>query len=199
MEDNKEIKEFQAFLVNEAKSKNKDPETYVKELGEDGMKQAYKRYQEAKKKQAQKAAHGAKLQFINSLKHKCAEDEELYYFKKGGSVGCGCKKKENGGEVTKAKEGEKVVDKFKKAKKFQNPSGPITNNNGSVKIINGVKYIYTGNGNWKPETKKDRETQQKNRDDARKGKGEGTHIEGPANSASKIKVTSSTTKKDQKK
>jgi len=33
------------------------------------------------------------------LKNQCPEGEELYYFKKGGkaSVGCGCKKKEDGG------------------------------------------------------------------------------------------------------
>jgi len=61
----------------------------------------------------QSAKHGAKLNYIKSLKHQCAEDEELYYFKKGGSLGCGCRKKEDGGEVTKAQKGT-AVDKFKK-------------------------------------------------------------------------------------
>lgn len=45
----------------------------------------------------QKAAHGTKLQYFKSLKHKCADDEEVYYYKAGGSVGCGCRKIEKGG------------------------------------------------------------------------------------------------------
>lgn len=60
----------------------------------------------------QKAAHGTKLNYFRSLKNQCPEGEELYYFKKGGSVGCGCKKKEDGGQVTTAKEGSAVA-KFK--------------------------------------------------------------------------------------
>lgn len=44
----------------------------------------------------QKAAHGTKLQYFKSLKHKCADDEEVYYYKAGGSVGCGCRKIEKG-------------------------------------------------------------------------------------------------------
>ena len=69
--------------------------------------------------QKQKAKHGTKLQYIKSLKNQCAEDEELYYYKKGGSVGCGCKKKEDGGEIVSAKCGS-PVEKFKKARKMQN-------------------------------------------------------------------------------
>lgn len=60
--------------------------------------------------------HGAKLNYIKSLKHQCAEDEELVYYKKGGSVGCGCKKKEDGGEIKKASKGS-VVDEFKSIRK----------------------------------------------------------------------------------
>ena len=57
--------------------------------------------------QGQKVAarHGIKLNYIKSLKNKCAEDEEVVYYKKGGSVKCGCKKKEEGGEVVKAEAG----------------------------------------------------------------------------------------------
>lgn len=44
----------------------------------------------------QKAAHGTKLQYFKLLKHKCADDEEVYYYKAGGSVGCGCRKIEKG-------------------------------------------------------------------------------------------------------
>jgi len=64
--------------------------------------------------QSQKAAHGAKLNYIKKLSHKCADDEELYYFKKGGSVDCGCKKKmEDGGKTTKKKNS---VNEFKNRK-----------------------------------------------------------------------------------
>jgi hypothetical protein len=34
--------------------------------------------------QTQTAKHGAKLQYIKSLKHQCAADEELQFFKAGG-------------------------------------------------------------------------------------------------------------------
>ena len=119
-----EVKEFQAYLVAEAKSQNKDPKEYVKGLGEDGLKEAYKRFQAHKKKQTQKAAHGAKLNYFKSLKNQCAEDEEVVYYRKGGSVECGCKKKE-GGEVPTAKTGS-AVDKFK-AKKLSSGGNPPQN------------------------------------------------------------------------
>lgn len=113
MENKEEIKEFQNYLIQEAQAQNKDPEKYVKELGEDGLKEAYQRFQKSKKRKAQKAAHGAKLQYFKSLKHQCAEDEELVYYKKGGSLGCGCvkKKMEEGGQTPK----KSPVDKFRNA------------------------------------------------------------------------------------
>lgn len=61
-----------------------------------------------------KAAHGMKLNYIKRLGHKCAEDEEVVYFRKGGMVDCGCKKKEDGGKVS-AKE-PSAIDDFKKAR-----------------------------------------------------------------------------------
>lgn len=70
---------------------------------------------EIKKRLTTKAAHGAKLDYVKSLKHICPEGEELVYFKQGGSVGCGCKKKEDGGEVVKANMG--VVANFRKDQK----------------------------------------------------------------------------------
>jgi hypothetical protein len=39
----------------------------------------------------------------------------VVYFKKGGSVGCGCQKKK-GGEIEKAQNGTKAVSKFKNRK-----------------------------------------------------------------------------------
>lgn len=118
MNKEEEVKEFQAFIVAEAKSKNKDPEQYAKELGEEGLKEAYKRYQAYKKKQTQKAKHGAKLQYIKFLTNKCEDDEELIYFKKGGILDCGCVKKELGGPVKKDKK-ENPVSKFKRTKEEQ--------------------------------------------------------------------------------
>ena len=69
------------------------------------LKAKYEQWKEAKKKkQATKAAHGAKLDYVKSLKHICPEGQELYYFKKGGNLECGCKGK-------KMKEGAKIVEK----------------------------------------------------------------------------------------
>jgi hypothetical protein len=34
-----------------------------------------------------------KLNYVKNLKNQCADDEELVYFKKGGALGCGCRKK----------------------------------------------------------------------------------------------------------
>ena len=71
--------------------------------------------QELQSQKTQAARHGAKLNYLKSLKNKCAEDEELVYFKKGGSIDCGCKKKEVGGKVQTAQNG--AVAKFKNDKK----------------------------------------------------------------------------------
>lgn len=80
------------------------------------MSQAAQAFVQTAQQKAQAARHGAKLNYIKSLKHKCADDEEVFYFKKGGSVGCGCKKKEDGGKVKKNCKGS-VVTEFKKHRK----------------------------------------------------------------------------------
>lgn len=104
MNKEEEIKEFEQYLVAEAQSKKKDPEAYIKELGEDGLKEAYKRYQTWKQNKAKKAAHGMKLNYIKSLKHQCADDEVLVYYKTGGQLGCKCTKAQNGAELKKKKQ-----------------------------------------------------------------------------------------------
>ena len=81
------------------------------------MNQAAQVFQQSLQKKTQAAKHGAKLNYIKSLKNQCAEDEEIVYYKKGGSVGCGCKKKEEGGEVVKAQDG--AVARFKNDQKKQ--------------------------------------------------------------------------------
>ena len=90
---------------------------------------------EIKKRLTTKAAHGAKLSYIKSLKHICPEGEELVYFKKGGKTGCGCQKKETGGEVEKAENG--VVAKFKKLKKGGDDKGEVS----ARKFTNAIGMI----------------------------------------------------------
>lgn len=112
-----EIQEFQKFLVEEAKAKKVDPEQYVKGMDEKALEEAYARFRKAKTKKAQR---GMKLNYLNSLKlENCKDDEELYFFKKGGSVGCGCKKKkkaQNGDKLKKLCGGKKFLGKGKKIK-----------------------------------------------------------------------------------
>lgn len=100
--------------------------------------------------QGQKVAarHGIKLNYVKSLKNKCAEGEEVVYYKKGGSVKCGCKKKEEGGEVKKDCGGSKMK-KFKMAKGGQQP---YINPNDTVHV-NGRAYVLT-NMNGTPVNKK---------------------------------------------
>ena len=123
-----DTKGLQKEFINWCKSKNKSPKSedetkqlfvaFMKEKHPEEYKQAVQNQQKQQQAQAQKAAHGAKLNYFKSLKNQCAEDEEVVYYKKGGSVGCGCKKKENGGEVSSTKEGS-TITKFKAARKMQ--------------------------------------------------------------------------------
>ncbi len=83
--------------------------------------------QELQNTQAQKARQGAKLNYIKTLKDQCAEDEEVVYYKRGGSVGCGCKKKEDGGEINKAQKGT-AVSNFKKDKNKKKEINPNDTN-----------------------------------------------------------------------
>lgn len=102
------------------------------------INQAANAFAQEAQKSTQAARHGAKLNYVKSLKHQCADDEELVYYKRGGSVGCGCKKKENEGEVNKAKCG--AVAKFKKMQKGKK----ITNVNPNDTVhVNGKVYSTT--------------------------------------------------------
>lgn len=92
---------IKAVVADFTKEKGKQPSNqkeltdYIKEKGGD------KYLQSKLEGLAKKAAHGAKLEYIKSISHKCNDDEELVYFKRGGQVGCGCKKKkmEDGGKA----------------------------------------------------------------------------------------------------
>lgn len=116
--DDKELQQkFLQFLAQKSGAKTqKDLEKYVQGLGEDGLKKAYEEFskslQEEETNKAKKAAHGMKLNYVKNLKNQCADDEELVYFKKGGTLGCGCRKKmQKGGETPKE---ESIISKFKK-------------------------------------------------------------------------------------
>lgn len=121
-----DTKGLQKEFINWCKSKNKQPKSedetkqlfvaFMKEKHPEEYNKAVQNQKKQQQAQAQKALHGAKLNYFKSLKHQCAEDEEVVYYKKGGSVTCGCKKKEQGGEVKKDCGGSAIVSQFKTRK-----------------------------------------------------------------------------------
>ena len=115
-EEQKELESFKKWLTDNKYSPKSKEE----------VAQLYKKY---KSQKTTKALHGAKLNYFKSLKNQCPEGQELYYFRKGGVVKaeCGCKKKEDGGQVTKAQRGT-VVDKFKNRKQDQATKDSIAAN-----------------------------------------------------------------------
>lgn len=150
------------FVEGLAKTLQADPKEVVQiaQQNPDALESAVKAYQETQDMQqaaqaftqviqqkTQKAAHGAKLQYFKSLKHQCAEDEELVYYKSGGSLGCGCVKKKmgEGGQTSN-----NPVDKFKEIRKAQSGTKNYTKDQLAgrepVKVVNGVKYFLNGDG-----------------------------------------------------
>lgn len=131
-----DTKGLQKEFISWCKSKNKQPKSedetkqlfvaFMKEKHPEEYKQAVQNQQKQQQAQTKKAAHGTKLTYFKSLKNQCAEDEEVTYFKKGGSVRCGCKKKEDGGEIAKAQNGS-AVDKFKNRQKSEKKDIQWTN------------------------------------------------------------------------
>ena len=113
------------------------------------MQQAAQAFTQALQSQAKAAKHGAKLNYLKALKNKCSEDEELVYFKKGGKVDCGCKKKEDGGEMKEEKK-KSAVDRFKSIRKAQDGVKNYTKDQIAgrtpVKTINGINYYLNGDG-----------------------------------------------------
>ena len=105
---------FKQFLIEKTGAKDeKELNQYLQKMDKSQIEQLKEEFvQILKQQQAQKARHGAKLNYIKQLKHQCAEDEELVYFKKGGSIGCGCVKKDKGGQIKKS-----AVDNFKSRRK----------------------------------------------------------------------------------
>lgn len=140
-----DTKGLQKEFISWCKSKNKSPKSedetkqlfvaFMKEKHPEEYKKAVENQQKQQQAQTQKALHGAKLNYFKSLKNQCAEDEEIVYYKKGGSVDCGCKKKESGGQVNKAEDGWKT--KFKNRKSQEGNSitrlADATGSNGGFK------------------------------------------------------------------
>ena len=124
-----DTKGLQKEFINWCKNKNKSPKSedetkqlfiaFMKEKHPDEYKQAVQNQHKQQQQKAAKAAHGAKLNYFKTLKNQCPEGEEVVYFKKGGSVKCGCKKKEDGGKIAKAQEETKAQDLFKKRREEQ--------------------------------------------------------------------------------
>ena len=159
-----DTKGLQKEFINWCKSKNKQPKSedetkqlfvaFMKEKHPEEYKQAVENQKKQQQTQTQKALHGVKLNYFKSLKHQCAEDEEVVYYKRGGSVTCGCKKKEQGGEVPTAKDG--AVAKFKNRKNISAPQQQINPNdtihvNGQIKSLTD-KSIKDKNNTYKPLT-----------------------------------------------
>ena len=119
-------------------------EKYIQRKTNEVLGKKQTQQEEQTPEQKQKALHGAKLNYFKSLKNQCAEDEEVIYYKKGGSVGCGCKKKEQGGEVPTAKEGSAIA-KFKAARKMQKAGKmpPVKVEKNDTVHVNGIPYSIT--------------------------------------------------------
>ena len=163
-----DTKGLQKEFLSWCKSKNKSPKTedetkqlfvaFMKEKHPEEYKQAVQNQQKQQQAQAQKAAHGAKLNYFKSLKNQCAEDEEVIYYKKGGSVGCGCKKKmEEGGQTPKKKNN--AIDRFKNRKQDQATKDSIAVNNYGAEDIEATrpgtyKKNKEGKVQWTPDRTK---------------------------------------------
>lgn len=137
-----DTKGLQKEFINWCKANKKSPKSeqetkqlfvsFMKEKHPEEYKAAVENQKKQQQQKAQKAAHGAKLNYFKFLKNQCAEDEEIVYYKKGGSVTCGCKKKEQGGEIPVAKNGCSAVEKFKSARKMKKGDTiKVTNTTGS--------------------------------------------------------------------
>ena len=159
-----DTKGLQKEFINWCKSNNKSPksEDETKQLFVAFMKEKhpeeYKQALQNQQNKAKKAAHGAKLNYFKSLKNQCAEDEEIVYYKKGGSVGCGCKKKmEEGGQTPKNKNN--AIAKFKNRKQDQATKDSIAVNNYGAEDIESTrpgtyKKNKEGKVQWTPDRTK---------------------------------------------
>ena len=157
-------KEFIAWCKSNKHSPKSEDETkqlfhkFMQEKHPEEYKVAMENQKKQQQQQAKKAAHGAKLNYFKSLKNQCAEDEEVVYYKKGGSVTCGCKKKmEEGGQTPKNKNN--AIDKFKNRKQDQATKDSIAVNNYGAEDIEAArpgtyKKNKEGKVQWTPDRTK---------------------------------------------
>lgn len=110
--------EFVAYLIQLSGAQDeKDLDEYIQDLGQEGLKQEFEKFEELMiqgTEQVPAAAKGAKLNYIKSLRGKCPEGFEMQYFKKGGVMCSQCIKKAEAQKAPKkAEKGTKVVQNFK--------------------------------------------------------------------------------------
>ena len=92
-------------------------EQVIKQLGEDGLKQAYTQFiQEMQQQQVQAAKFGAKLNYIKKLNGQCPEGTEMYYYKQGGRL---CKKCLQSKQQFNRSEPSNPIDSFKCGRKIK--------------------------------------------------------------------------------
>lgn len=156
---NEEGKLMLEFLSNKfGTSDQKQIQKKLSKLDKEQQQALAQEYQQWKAKKKTKAAHGAKLDYVKSLKHICPEGQELVYFKKGGSVNCGCvgKKLEKGDKV----EASGAVTRFKKGVKV--PAKPMGSSDNSDFIVNAISTITQTKAGF------DRARKEKNKNNERK-------------------------------
>ena len=116
---------FAQYLVQVSGAQTEEQlKEYVNKLGKEGIQKLYQEFiAQYQQSQARMARHGAKLNYISKLQNlKCAEDEEITYFKVGGKVCKKCQKKKEELDkkgalpytpMQKAETGTKLVQEFK--------------------------------------------------------------------------------------
>lgn len=109
--ENNDIQKQLIQLVQAAMSGDKQATEQINQImdaAKKGDKQAIQIaqfIQQIVQKLSKKAKLGAKLDYIKRLKKECPEGEELVYFKRGGTMDCGCQK------VKSVKKGKKLIKK----------------------------------------------------------------------------------------
>ena len=110
---------FLQYLMQKTGAQNEQQlEQVVKQLGDNGLKQAYAQFmQEMKQQQVQAAKFGAKLNYIKQLNGQCPEGMKMQYYKQGGRLCRKCMQaKQNGGELETPSN---PVDAFKCGRKIR--------------------------------------------------------------------------------
>lgn len=91
---------FIQWLAQQTGAKNQQElEAIIQQMGEEGLQQAYTQFMSVMQGQQQAQAmqmarHGAKLNYIKSLRGQCPDGYEVSYFKKGGQLCKTCIKKQ---------------------------------------------------------------------------------------------------------